>query len=84
MLTSPRYDHIDAKHHMAKRHGTQAGDPPKAARAMWDVANMQDPPLRVALGSDAYDVVMEKIKEYQEIYPRYEEFSKSTDVDNST
>ena len=69
---------------MAKRHGTQAGDPSKAARAMWEVAKMQDPPLRAALGTDAYQVVMDKIKEYQELYPKYEEFSKSTDIDSST
>ena len=67
---------------MAKRNGTQAGDPPKGARAMWEVAKMEDPPLRVALGSDSYQVVMDKIKEYQELYPKYEEFSRGTDIDS--
>jgi len=39
---------------MGKRNGTQAGDPAKGARAMWEIAQMQDPPLRTVIGSDAY------------------------------
>lgn len=30
----PAYDHINARETMGKRHGTQAGDPAKGARAM--------------------------------------------------
>lgn len=31
----------------------QGGDPPKGARAMYDIAMMDKPPPRVVLGSDA-------------------------------
>jgi len=77
----PAYDHIDAETNMKSRHGKQGGDPPKAARAMYDLAVMQDPPLRVVLGSDAYSRIMQKIKQYDENYKKYEKISKSTDVD---
>lgn len=78
---NPAYDHINAKETMTNRNGTQAGDPPKGARAMWEIAKMDDPPLRVVIGSDAYTAIMGKIKAYGELYPKYEKLSNSTDVD---
>jgi NAD(P)-dependent dehydrogenase (short-subunit alcohol dehydrogenase family) len=77
----PAYDHLNAKETMGKRHGTQAGDPPKGAKAMYELAVMKDPPLRVVIGSDAYKAIMEKIQKYGENYKRYEKISNSTDVD---
>ena len=77
----PAYDHLNAKETMGKRHGTQVGDPKKAARAMYEFAIMKDPPLRVVVGSDAYQAIMGKIKAYGENYTRYEKISTSTDVD---
>lgn len=78
----PEYDHLNAKESMTKRNGTQRGDPPKAAAAMYKFACMgKDAPLRVAVGNDAYDGVMNKLKTYGENYPKYEELSRSTDVD---
>lgn len=62
----PAYDHMDAKKSMTERHGTQAGDPKKAAKAMYEFATMQDPPLRVVVGTDAYKGIMDKIKKYDE------------------
>lgn len=77
----PAYDHINAQETMGKRNGTQVGDPVKGGRAFWDIAKMEDPPLRVVIGSDAYQGVMDKIQQYQELYPKYKELSNSTDVD---
>jgi len=77
----PAYDHMNAKEAMGKRNGTQAGDPPKAAKAMYELAVMKDPPLRVVLGSDAYKAIMGKIEAYGENYKKYEKLSNSTDVD---
>jgi hypothetical protein len=42
---------------------------------------MDDPPLRLVIGSDAYSAIMGKIKTYGENYPKYEELSNSCDVD---
>ena len=52
----PAYDHFNAKEAMGKRNGTQAGEPAKGARAMYELAVLEDPPLRCCLGSDAVQV----------------------------
>ena len=52
----PAYDHIDAKKAMGERNGTQAGDPKKGGKAMYELAILEDPPLRVVIGTDAYKV----------------------------
>ena len=77
----PAYDHIDAKKAMGNRHGSQPGDPIKGAKAMYELAVMTDPPLRVVIGSDAYTAVMTKIDAYSQNYKKYEQLSNSTDVD---
>lgn len=75
------YDHINAKEQMQKRNGTQAGDPPKAARAMYELAVMEDPPLRCIVGSDAYKAINDKLEKYKENVKKFEKLSNSTDVD---
>lgn len=77
----PAYDHMDAKGSMEKRHGTQAGDPKKGAKAMYELAILPEPPLRAVIGTDAYQRIQKKIKDYGELYPKYEKISNSTDVD---
>jgi hypothetical protein len=77
----PAYDHIDAKKTMNARHGTQVGDPEKGARAMYELAILEDPPLRVVIGSDAYKAIMAKIELYGKLYPKYEKISNSCDVE---
>ena len=77
----PEYDHLNAKENMTKRHGTQVGDPKKGADAMYKLAVMKDPPLRVVIGSDAYEGIMKKIEQYGENYQKYKELSNSTDVE---
>ena len=75
------YDHLNAKETMGKRHGTQTGDPPKAAKAMYDLAVMDDPPLRIVLGSDAHSAISNKLEQYKDNIAKFESLSKSTDVD---
>lgn len=77
----PAYDHLNAKERMGKRHGNQAGDPKKAAKVMYEFAVMDNPPLRVVVGTDAYQSILGKIKTYDENYRKYEQLSNSTDVD---
>lgn len=77
----PAYDHIDAESQMKKRNGTQAGDPTKGAKAMYELAILPDPPLRVVIGTDAYQRIHKKIKDYGELYSKYEKISNSTDVE---
>ena len=66
---------------MRKRHGTQAGDPPKAAKAMYEFAAMEDPPPRAVVGTDAYARIMKKIEDCGDNYRQYEKISNSADVD---
>ncbi|KAK3661173.1 hypothetical protein LTR56_000296 [Elasticomyces elasticus] len=75
------YDHINAEKQMGERHGKQAGDPAKGARAMWEIAQMEDPPLRTVIGSDAYTAIMGKIDTYSKNYAKYKDLANSTDVE---
>lgn len=77
----PAYDHMNAEEIMGKRNGTQAGDPIKGAKAMYELAVLPEPPLRAVIGTDAYQRMQKKIKDYGELYPKYEKISNSTDVD---
>lgn len=75
------YSHLDARAKMGQRHGAQAGDPIKGAKAMYELAGLEEPPLRVVVGSDAYKAILAKIEAYKENYTKYEKISNSTDVD---
>ena len=52
----PAYDHVDAKERMNQWNGCQKGDPEKGAKVMYDLAVMEDPPLRCLLGTNAFKV----------------------------
>ncbi|THV85928.1 NAD(P)-binding protein [Aureobasidium pullulans] len=75
------YDHLDAKKSMGERNGTQAGDPKKGARCMYELAVMDEPPLRCVIGTDAYAGINEKLDQYRENVKKFEKLSTSTDVD---
>ncbi|KAF2233646.1 NAD(P)-binding protein [Viridothelium virens] len=75
------YDHLDAKTMMGKRHGSQAGDPAKAGKVFYDLAVMEDPPLRCIVGTDAYARINKKMDDYRKNIDRMEKLSNSTDVD---
>ncbi|KAK4987032.1 hypothetical protein LTR50_004897 [Elasticomyces elasticus] len=75
------YDHINVEKATKERNGTQAGDPVKGAAAFYELAVMDNPPLRCALGSDAYAMLNKKIQDYGKNVMKYEKLSLSTDVD---
>ncbi|KAK4935381.1 hypothetical protein LTR10_023559 [Elasticomyces elasticus] len=76
-----KYDHLDSADRTSKRHGTQPGDPVKAAKAMYELAVMTDPPLRVILGSDAHKLITAKLERQIQNCEEFSAFSNSTDVD---
>ena len=47
---------------------------------MYELAVMENPPLRVVLGGAAYKTVMQKLENYKEEYSRFEELSDNTEV----
>ena len=77
----PAYGHMKAEETMNKRHGTQAGEPLKGAKAMYELGVLEEPPLRGVVGTDAYKMIMGKVEAYGENYKKYEKISNSTDVD---
>ncbi|CAO2653573.1 Nn.00g029840.m01.CDS01 [Neocucurbitaria sp. VM-36] len=80
-ISNPAYDHIDAKRNAQGRHHTQAGDPAKAAKVFYDLAVMDDPPIRCVVGTDAYAHINKKLDSYNESVKRFEKWSNSTDVE---
>ena len=53
----------------------------KAAKDMYQLAIMKDPPLRCVLGTDAYKAINQKLETYKENIKKYEALSTNTDVD---
>ncbi|WP_340313426.1 oxidoreductase [Rhizorhabdus argentea] len=51
--------------YLESTHGRQAGDPAKAAAAMIEVVQSDDPPLRLMLGADAYALWDRRIEQVQ-------------------
>ncbi|CAJ2511358.1 Uu.00g069830.m01.CDS01 [Anthostomella pinea] len=78
---NPAYDHLDAEKTMGEKHGSQAGDPAKGAKAMYELAVMKDPPIRCVIGTDAYAAINGKLDTYRENVKKFEKLSNSTDVD---
>ena len=62
----------------ARMHGHQPGDPARAARVLADLAEADDPPLRLVLGSAAVAAITTALN------ARIEEIERSTDVSCST
>ena len=61
--------------------GKQPGDPLKAVRAMIDIADHPNPPLRLLLGTDAFVRAMANLESVSENFAEWEAVSRSTDKD---
>ncbi|KAI9680445.1 MAG: hypothetical protein M1822_007203 [Bathelium mastoideum] len=77
----PAYSHLNPHELVKTMKGAQRGDPLKAGRAMYQLAMMKEPPLRIVLGSDALGRMITKLEQYRANLTKYEHISKSTDVD---
>jgi NAD(P)-dependent dehydrogenase (short-subunit alcohol dehydrogenase family) len=58
--------------------GKQPGDPVKAAKAIINIVNAENPPLRLALGKIAVDVIRTKIRSMEKELDQWEELSVNT------
>ncbi|KAF1924924.1 NAD(P)-binding protein [Didymella exigua CBS 183.55] len=76
------YDHIDPKKNAQGRHNNQPGDPVKAAKVFYDLAVMKDPPLRCAVGTDAFKAMTAKMGQTKENVEKFKDWTNSTDVDD--
>jgi NAD(P)-dependent dehydrogenase (short-subunit alcohol dehydrogenase family) len=61
--------------------GTQPGDPAKAAQVIIHVASLEEPPLRLLLGSDAVQSAEREELERMESDRRWRDLSVSTDFE---
>ncbi|MEV4456088.1 hypothetical protein [Microbispora sp. NPDC049633] len=60
--------------------GTQPGDPAKAARAILQVLDDAEPPLRLALGDDAVDALRAHHEMLRADLDRWEKLSRATSL----
>jgi len=60
-------------------HGTEAGDPKKAAEAMINVVESAEPPLRLLLGSEAYYTTTNKYAETLKTFEAHKEIALNAD-----
>ena len=77
----PEYDAVVGKAARMQREydGRQPGDPARAARAILEVAALDTPPLRLALGSDAVAAIERVEHQRLDELARWRELSVSTD-----
>jgi len=61
-----------------KMNGYQAGDPLKAAKAIVDAAGLDNPPLRLVLGPDAFERIKTKLTHVSDELARYSQVSLGT------
>ncbi|SEB14649.1 oxidoreductase [Pedobacter hartonius] len=64
---------------LAGNNGKQPGNPEKAAVAIYDLVNMENPPLRLLLGKDAYDAGQKKLELLKTDFERMKEVTFGTD-----
>ena len=62
--------------------GKQPGNPEKAVEVLIQITEMEHPPLRLLLGTDAYNRVHAKIQQLNEEFDRFRELTFSTDFIN--
>lgn len=59
--------------------GSQPGDPARGAAAIIEAVNAEHPPLRLLLGSDAYEIGMKRLDALRENFTAWKDLSVSSD-----
>jgi short-subunit dehydrogenase len=62
-------------------HGNQDGDPAKGAAAILEIVESKNPPLRLVLGQDSFDIIQQKLVQVKEELDKWSHLSLSTKVD---
>ena len=77
----PDYDSLfdPIRKRREEKSGRQPGNPVKAARAMLSVIESDEPPSHLLLGSDALDLVREKLSSLSAEFDAWEGVTRSTD-----
>ncbi|WP_429949100.1 hypothetical protein IGJ55_002351 [Enterococcus sp. AZ170] len=64
---------------VAAMNGHQAGNPEKVADLYMEIVAMEEPPLELMVGSDAYELALNMSNQKIQITEKYKELSKSVD-----
>jgi NAD(P)-dependent dehydrogenase (short-subunit alcohol dehydrogenase family) len=67
------------RHARHQKHGRQLGDPARAAAAILELVQMQDPPVQLLLGSDALGLVRDRLRDMESQIAAHEALTCSTD-----
>jgi NAD(P)-dependent dehydrogenase (short-subunit alcohol dehydrogenase family) len=73
-----------SKKRLADRNGKQPGDPEKAAKAMLAIIESPNPPVHILLGSDAFQLVNEKLDAVKAELAAWKETTLGTDFPAGT
>lgn len=65
--------------HETDINGNQPGDPEKAAFALIELVSMENPPIHLVLGSDAFSIAGDKLNALQNEISEFKKLSTSTD-----
>ena len=83
-ISAPYQATVGAMAAMHDGAATMAGDPAKVAQVVLQIAEMDEPPLRLLLGSDAYTYATAAGRRLLEQDERWRDLSTSTDHDDAT
>ncbi|MFP7494731.1 oxidoreductase [Terribacillus saccharophilus] len=75
----PEYSTSSMKEMMENFVGHQTGDPSLAAKAIIQITNHSNPPLRLPLGSDTLDIIQNKLEGQLKDLKTWESITSSTD-----
>lgn len=81
-------DYAETSHKTIQRtqanHGTQPGDPDKAAAAMIQVVESETPPLRLALGEDSVNLITQKLESMKAELEAWKAVSMNTALEEAS
>ena len=84
---NPIDDYEETAHKFVKMQeemsGEQPGDPDKAAQAMIEVVESDNPPMRLVLGEDALKATRQKIETFQKELDEWEDVTLSTSFEDA-
>jgi NAD(P)-dependent dehydrogenase (short-subunit alcohol dehydrogenase family) len=83
-ISEPYQQTVGAMATMHDGAATQSGDPAKVAQVVLQVADLNEPPLRLLLGSDAFNYATAAGRDQLERDERWRALSTSTDHDEAT
>ncbi|SBV91159.1 Short-chain dehydrogenase/reductase SDR [uncultured Dysgonomonas sp.] len=77
----PEYHMDTLLNWLNENNGKQAGDPNKLANHLIEITYLENPPIHLLMGQDAYQIVAEKRKVEQEEFEEWKNITFSTNID---